>query len=291
MTAPYASDREHPGDSISYGASRQAGSGPRRTPDGRHHRRYKRSRPRLTLLDYPDSEGITRELVIGASRRLGRSKKALFAITATAIVALGAVFGGRAALRSSGTGPAPDIRVPLLAPFPSLTASGSAPPLSASGSAPPFSAGNSSPPLAVNLRGSQLMPSVAPGQNAMAAMSSTPSATPAVTPSTATTTPQQTVAVTYLVVSQWDDGFEGEVYVVNNGSAPIANWQIAIALPGDSITSFWGASGYISNHILLLQPAAGAGPLAADGQLRVFFAAEGTQETPELCAFDNIACG
>ena len=206
------------------------------------------------------------------------------------MVALGAVFGGRAVLRSSATGPAPDIRVPL-APFPSLTTGGSSPPLTVRGSVPPLTASNSSPPLAVNLHGSQLMPSVAPVQNAAAALSPMPTATLAVTPSSATTSPQQTIVVQYLIVSQWNDGFQGEVHVVNNGSAPIANWQITVALPDDQITSFWGASGYVSNHILLLQPAPGAGPLAAGGGgLNVFFAAEGTRETPELCAFDNTAC-
>ena len=144
----------------------------------------------------------------------------------------------------------------------------------------------------------------APGATTRA--SATPSATspPAITPiaaSSVTVSPvaapstanpaQAAVTVHYLVVSQDDGQFEGEVTVVNNGSAPISGWQIVVALSDDQITSFWDASGYVSNSVLLLQPESGAAPLAAGGTLSVYFTAAGPQTTPDVCAFNSVSCG
>jgi hypothetical protein len=238
----------------------------------------------LTLLDYPDSEGITRELVVGDPGRAA-NRKALLAVMGSTLLVLAAIFGGRAVLLSSGMGPAPNIHVPLPASFPPLTASSLA-----SSPAPPLTTNNSSTPLAITLNGTQLTPSVVPVQNAATAASPTPSALATVPRSSSATSTRQTIVVQYIVVPRWNGGFEGEVRVVNNGSSPISDWQIAVALPDDQITSFWGASGYVSNHILLMQPASYMGPLAAGAELSVFFEAQGTQKTPELCAFNNIAC-
>jgi Cellulose binding domain len=146
--------------------------------------------------------------------------------------------------------------------------------------------------------------SVAASPGATTRAAATPSATPppAIVPvSSVTVSPvaapsdtspaQAPVTVNYLVVAQYDGQFEGEVTVVNNGSAPISGWQIVVALSGDQITSFWGASGYISNDVLLLQPASDADALAADGTLSVYFTAAGPQTTPDVCAFDSVSCG
>ncbi len=242
----------------------------------------------MVLLDYPDSEGVTRELVIGYPRRLITGRP-LLALAVAAVLALCAILGGRAVFRSAATGPAADVHLPVI-PFPTASASTS-PAAGRSGSAagaPPL-AGSPSPPLAVNLRDSQLTPSAAPGQATGNAAGGVPAVT--VTPSPAST--QQVVAVKYLVVGQADGGlgFEGEVSVVNEGSAPISGWQITVALPFDRITAIGGASGYVSNHILLMQPQPGSGPLEPGGQLRVVFIAQGTETTPQLCAFNNTACG
>jgi hypothetical protein len=231
----------------------------------------------MVLLDYPDSEGVTRELAIGYPRRLVTSRP-LLAVTAAAVLALGAVLAGRTVLRSGAAGPAPDVHLPVV-PFPSASASGS-PSLSAS----------ASPPLSVSLRGDQLTPSTAPASASAVAAAPTASAAPTVTPSPAAAS---AAAVKYLVVGQADGGFqfEGEVSVVNEGSAPISGWQITVALPYDQITAISGASGYVSNHILLMQPQSGSGTLEPGGSLRVFFAAQGPEMTPRLCAFNNTICG
>jgi hypothetical protein len=250
---------------------------PRSAPKGGHRRRRGRSRPRLVLLDYPDSEGVTRELVIGGRRRPADRKTVLIA-TASATLVLAAALGARVVLRSGATGPAPGIRIPLV-PF------------------PPAASG--SPPLIVTLRGTRLTPSTVPAQNAArvsAPARSAASLTPGAAPSPAVSArqnTQQAIAVRYLIVAQAGGGyqFEGEVHVVNGGSAPVSDWRIAVTLPDDRITGIGGAGGYVSNHILLLRPAPDAGPLAAGGQLRVFFTAEGPELTPAFCAFDDTPCG
>jgi cellulose binding protein with CBM2 domain len=110
--------------------------------------------------------------------------------------------------------------------------------------------------------------------------------------SSGTNAARPTVSVSYLVAGQHDGQFEGEVAVVNNGSAPISGWQIVVALPYyDQITSFSNASGYVSNGILVLQPASSADAVPAGGTLSVSFTAVGSQTTPEGCAFNSITCG
>jgi hypothetical protein len=233
----------------------------------------------MVLLDYPDSEGVTRELAIGYPRRLITSRPFL-AFAVAGLLALCAVLGGRAVLRTAATGPAPHIPLPVV-PFPSASASSSPP-----------QATSMSKPVNVSLRGDQLTPSAAPVRATAVTASSAASAAATVTPSS-TAAGAQTVAVKYLVVAQADGGFqfEGEVSVVNEGSAPISGWQITVALPYDQITAIGGASGYVSNHILLMQPEPGSGPLEPGGTLRVVFVAQGPEMTPRLCAFNNTVCG
>jgi hypothetical protein len=120
----------------------------------------------------------------------------------------------------------------------------------------------------------------------------TPSATVSpVAASSDTNAVQPAVSVVYVVVSDYGGQFEGDVTVENNGSAPISGWQIVVALPYyDQITSFSNASGYVSDGILLLQPASSTDTVPADGTLSVSFTATGSQTTPEECAFNSITC-
>lgn len=99
------------------------------------------------------------------------------------------------------------------------------------------------------------------------------------------------LVVSYLVDRQWPGGFQGQVQVVNHGTQPIAGWQIAVALPADTVTSVWNAAGFVSNHILLIQPADTTEVVPAHGALDVFFTAQGAETAPAACAFDGIPCG
>jgi len=99
------------------------------------------------------------------------------------------------------------------------------------------------------------------------------------------------VIVRFLINSQGIGGFEGRVEVINNTTRPIAGWQIVVALPEDRIVTVTNASGFVSNGILVLQPAFGAPPVPArGGVLNVFFVAVGPQAIPGACAFNQIPC-
>jgi len=100
------------------------------------------------------------------------------------------------------------------------------------------------------------------------------------------------VVVRYLVDSQGFGGFQGQVQVVNDGTQPIAGWQIVIALPDDTVTAVQNADGFDSNGILLLQPADAAEVVSpGGGMLNVFFVAQGTETMSAACTFNGIACG
>ena len=241
------------------------GSGPDRG-SGRH-RQAKRPRLSLLLLDPPNVTGLPPGTISGIPlpRPRGRRLTAIAALVALALSAFAAVaIALPSAHRST---PAPIVT--LLAPFPTLMASH---PSAGSGGA-----NGDKPP-----------------QNASTApVTPSPSVTTApVMASPSPTATQPTVTVTYVVVSQWYDGFRGEVTVVNAGSSAISGWLIVVALPSDQYA--WvsaDASGYVSDHVLFLQPAAGTDSVPADGTLSVIFTAYGTSTTPQLCAFNNIICG
>jgi hypothetical protein len=57
------------------------------------------------------------------------------------------------------------------------------------------------------------------------------------------------------------------------------------------VTSLANASGYVSNHILLLRPASAAQVVPPGGTLDVFFVASGAETVPAACAFDRTLCG
>ncbi len=126
--------------------------------------------------------------------------------------------------------------------------------------------------------------------------SASASATPVMAqpvPSQTTTTeaPPPTVVVTYRIIHQWYGGFKAEIEVVNNTSEPISNWQMAVALEYDTFTSWWNATGFVSNGILLLSPTWWESPIAADGgTLQVFFVVKGFQTTPNDCGFQDYDC-
>jgi hypothetical protein len=241
---------------------------PNRKPDRRRHLRHKRVRRNPPPLDYPASHDEPGGWP-GSSPESGTrfSARRQFAILSVALIgiAVATLLADRALLSSSGNGPGVN-SVPVVQPFPAFTGIGI--PQTRQSSHPSHSA-----PAPVRSRSAMPSDSVA-----------------GPSPTSAATQPRQPIVVRYLVVQRQSSGFEGEVEVVNNGSSSLAGWQIVVALPNDEITSFQNASGYISNHILLLGPASGARPVGPGGVLRVFFVAEGQQVSPELCAFNNLIC-
>jgi len=132
--------------------------------------------------------------------------------------------------------------------------------------------------------GRALMPQgAAPGSGTSTGTSSTTSS------SSAGSEPD--VQVSYIVDGQGISGFQGQVQVINYGTQPIADWQVVIALPDDTVTSVSNASGFVSHGILLMQPAVvGEVVPPGGGTLNVFFVAQGFETSPAACAFNGILC-
>jgi hypothetical protein len=226
------------------------------------------------LLDPPSMTGLPPGHVIGIalSRTRGyrRHGRRLIAIAVTAAAALSAVAGIAIAM-PSGRGYAVAPIITLTSPFPASVVSGH--PVR-----PAASPGNS-------------LPARGTAPKAMPRPSATQVATRPGVASPSTTAAPPTATVAYRVVSRWHDEFEGEITVANVGSSAISGWQIVVALPDDQVTAFSSnAAGYVSNHVLLLRPAAYADVVPANGTLSVFFTAYGTSATPELCAFNATIC-
>jgi hypothetical protein len=255
----------------------------------------------LALLDYqPDMDDLfirpgdavrpprepARHRARGGLRGSGRN---LLVLAVSAVIAVSAFLGGAALVGSvSGAAQAPRLGIPPLAPLPA-TASASGSP-SATVSASPSAPG-------ARLNRMKLAPAMTPVHHATPQMSpvavttSTSAATPTVTVSSTATSGQRAVTVSYAVDEQDGASFRAEVDVINDGSSPISGWQIVVALPEDQITDFANATGYVSHHILLLQPASSEPAIAPGATLRVFFSAVGTETAPTLCAFNNVTCG
>jgi hypothetical protein len=269
------------------------GDGPGEAP------RRRRRRPFTTLLSLQpdlddlflrpgDAVGRSRE---PAKHRAGKRFRGIngnrFLVAVSAVVAVAAVFGGLALAGSlKGGAPAPRHGALPQAPQSAIASASGFPPFTVSGSPPAPQSSQMqmgvAPTLATGAR--HAIPHVSPAPTVA-------SPTPTVAASPTATSGQPVVTVSYAVDEQVGDSFEAEIDVTNDGSSSIAGWQILVALPHDQITEVANATGYVSNHILLLQPASSGSAIAPGATLRVYFDAQGTQTAPELCAFDNVTCG
>jgi Cellulose binding domain len=266
--------------------------------DGRGHApRRRRRRPFTTLLSLqPDLD----DLFLRPGEAVGRSREPAkhrarkrfrgisgnrFLVAVLAVVAVAACFGGLALAGSlKGGAPAPRHGALPQAPQPAIASASGFPPFTVSGS-PPAPQSNQmgvAPAIATGAR--HAIPHASPIPTAA-------SPTPTVAASPTATSGQPVVTVSYAVDEQVGDSFEAEIDVTNDGSSSISGWQILVALPHDQITELANATGYESNHILLLQPASSGSAIAPGATLRVYLDAQGTRTSPELCAFDNVICG
>ena len=212
-------------------------------------------------------------------RRVSADGRILVAVVLASIVAA-VLVGTYAPLRSSWASPGRHPAAPSPAPLTPVPSATSPAPAATPSPKPtpsrPRAARRATPP-----RQAAMMP----------APSAAPSSRPAVRMSQAAATRKPAVIVKFIINSQGVAGFEGQVQVINDTAEPISGWQIVIALPEDQIVTVTNATGFVSNGILILQPAFGAPPVPANGGvLNVFFIAEGFQTTPGACAFNQIPC-
>jgi hypothetical protein len=214
-------------------------------------------------------------------------------------VALAVLVGISVPLRTTQAGPGRPQAAPSLAPqAPGASAASPAPaqPSATPPAASPSvrstaSADGTSPGAARSNRGGsrQAMPAATAGTPAGAS----PASSAAATRRAAQVAPAvSAIVVTFSVTSQGAGIFQGEVHIVNDGTKPLANWQVAVALPGDRVVAVANAGGFVINGILLLEPASGAAPVpAGGGELNVVFVAVGSQPVSGACTFNQLPCG
>jgi len=281
---------------------------------GRHRRHLSAQRPQsLLLLEYSAGEGprgvYLNSGIVPNGSRLVRDRRA-FAVALSAALAgvtAAAAFGIIAPLHSAGMAggqhgmaggrppqaSAPWSAAPLGSPSGQATVRNPSRPATPSGRPRRTGAARRStrPPGQVPTPRTGPTASTVPGTSTGTAASTRTRTSAAARSSSGTARPESKVVVRYLVDGQSFGEFQGQVQVVNDGTQPIANWQIVIALPDDTVTAIQNAGGLVSHGILLLQPADVAEVVPPGGTLNVFFAAEGAETTPAACAFNGIACG
>jgi len=217
----------------------------------------------------------------------------VLAVAAVVAVALAILVGTSVPLRSTQAGPGrppvtPGAVNPGMASRPPGTSAGPSP---ARSSAAPPSARPSASAGAAGSNGA-VPRQATPAATAGTAAGASPAASaPATRRSARTAAGAAAVVVTFTVTSQGAGVFEGKIRIVDNGTSPLANWQISVALPGDRVVAVANASGFVIHGILLLQPASGAAPVPArGGVLTVFFVAAGSQPVPGACTYNQTPC-
>jgi hypothetical protein len=148
-------------------------------------------------------------------------------------------------------------------------------------------------------------PAIGPASPAMSAPASQPArptapatptraaSAPATPPVVVAPQPMQTapapVTATYSSAGS-GSGFAGQVTVVNQSGAPISDWQLVVALPGDDISAVQNAEFNDDNDVLFMTPAPADLTIEPGASIAVTIYASGPTQTPAECSFNNVAC-
>lgn len=127
--------------------------------------------------------------------------------------------------------------------------------------------------------------------SARAAVAASPAAT-AAPPRTApasqpTTSP---LVVTYSVQPESGGQFDGQVTIDNRGASAITNWQLIVALPGDTVSAVQNAEITDSSDVLFLSPAPDDLSIAPGATVTVSIFASGGTTNPAECSLDGVPC-
>jgi Cellulose binding domain len=119
-----------------------------------------------------------------------------------------------------------------------------------------------------------------------------PSPTPPTTPpGPSPTPPSAAVTVTYSTPQQWPGGFQGELTIVNRGSAAVTGWQIMLTLPGDWVQTVWNATWQPAGWgSVIMTPTPGDQVIEPGATLSVSFIAKGNTTEPANCTFNGSPC-
>ena len=151
-----------------------------------------------------------------------------------------------------------------------------------SSSSPALAAGPApAPPTPAPVQSPTPDPTSAPGPSPSPAASPTPTPTPA----------GQAVTVSYSTLRQWDDGFLGQLDIVNQGDSAVNGWQMVITLPGDQVQNVWNANwqpdGWDS---VIMTPVPGDQVIGPGTSVSVNFFAQGDPGGPANCTFNGFPC-
>ncbi|WP_433304924.1 endo-1,4-beta-xylanase [Actinoplanes sp. CA-030573] len=136
--------------------------------------------------------------------------------------------------------------------------------------------------------GTSIPPST-PSSTPPSTPSSTPSSTP---PSTPSSTPPNTgqpagCTATYRTTNSWQGGFQGEVTVTNNGTAPLSGWTVNLTLAGgQTLVNLWNGVNSGTSGAVSVRNAAYNGSVGVNASTNFGFVANGSSST----APGNISC-
>ena len=136
-------------------------------------------------------------------------------------------------------------------------------------------------------------PASAPASPTAAATPTRTASAPATPPAVVAPQPMQTVAAPVTATYSFTpsgSGFTGQITVVNQSGAPISDWQLVVALPGDDVSAVQNAEFNDDNDVLFMTPAPYDLTIAPGASVAVTIYASGPTQTPAECSFDNVAC-
>ncbi|MEW1718309.1 cellulose binding domain-containing protein [Streptomyces sp. NPDC093109] len=126
-----------------------------------------------------------------------------------------------------------------------------------------------------------------------------PALTPLLTPGTSTPTPTPTPSVpgatgcaaSLRTVSSWQGGYQAEVTVRNNGTAPLSGWTVRLTVPtGEAITQVWNGTLTAGSGTASVADASWNGALAAGATTTFgFIASQPASATPATTVADCTA--
>ncbi len=127
-------------------------------------------------------------------------------------------------------------------------------------------------------------PSVAPSVQPSVAPSVQPSVAPSIEPSVKPSESSQVTGVTYeySVVSDWGNGFQGQIVITNKTSQTLSNWALTFDF-NSKVASLWGADfgGQTGKTVTVKAPSWDAN-LAPGKEVTINFVAEGSDKSAPI---------
>jgi xyloglucan-specific exo-beta-1,4-glucanase len=99
--------------------------------------------------------------------------------------------------------------------------------------------------------------------------------------------------VTYGIVSQWPNGFQGQVTVMNHGASAVNGWELTWSFAnGQQITQLWSGIDEQVGPAVSVRNESWNGTIAVDGSVQFGFLASwsGTNARPTAFSLNGTAC-